>query len=142
MLNFFSQRVLDGELMRDDDTLGLDSSAPVLVWLQVFRIPLLAAAGMPPHTLCVKPPDLGLICILLCISCFPSLGWFSGFEGAESSLLCHLQTTSPLPLWKAASGCVWRLMGPCVWGTLRIPGTSLGTFPCLPTRPPLPFRPG
>lgn len=53
--------------MRDDDTLGLDSSAPVLVWLQVFRIPLLAAAGMPPHTLCVKPPDLGLICILLCI---------------------------------------------------------------------------
>ena len=47
LLNFFSQRVLDGELMRDDNTLGLNSSAPALVWLQVFRIPLLAAAGVP-----------------------------------------------------------------------------------------------
>ena len=121
------------------------ASTPLLLPMsgyKCFVCPCWLPQGCHPHTLCVKPPNLGGICVLLCISCFPCLGWFSGFEGAELSLLCHLQSTNPRLLWKAASGCVWRMMGPCVWRTLRSPGTSLGTFHCLPTRPCLPFRAG
>lgn len=124
LLGFFRQRVLDGELMRN----GRCPQPRRLCPCPCLVTPCLAhpcrlPQGCHPHTLCVKLPNLGGICVLLCISCFPCLGWFSGFEGAELSLLCHLQSTNPL-LWKAASGCSVENTGPCAGEPLRSPGTS------------------
>ena len=129
--HLFSQWVLDQELTRNSNGLNLPllCSCPFLV--ADISCTLIGCPRDAIPALWVKPPNLGVIFILKCVSCFPCSGWFSRFEGAELSLLCHLQTTSPVRLWKAASGCVWRLMGEqlCMWGALRPPETSLSTFP-------------